>query len=94
MEIIDVTTPDWKPLEAVESRNPKVKADDFMYMGSVDQNGTIIRMYKHWNTRRYLNIDTKGGFWRYIAPYHGESCSIPSKYISIPQSHAIEHALS
>jgi hypothetical protein len=47
---IDVGAPDWKPLECVLSRDSYV---DFMFMGTT---GAIV-LYKHRNTRRYLNIE-------------------------------------
>lgn len=58
--VSEITTPDWKPLEAVLPAN---QCSYFMYMGCI---GEIV-LYKHSITRRYLNIDrTTGRFYRYI----------------------------
>ena len=46
--------PDWKPLELAV--NP-AQLDDFMHMGRVGN----IQLYKHRNTRRYLNIGARSG---------------------------------
>ncbi|MGB7986266.1 MAG: hypothetical protein WCF54_13960 [Terracidiphilus sp.] len=72
---IVVGAPDWKPLEGVLS------SDDcscFMYMGVT--NGIVL--YKHRDTRRYLNIDeVTGRFFRYS----------DGDYIEINREQAIEH---
>ena len=52
MEVHD--EPDWHPLEAVLSRRA---CEDFIYMGHV---GDLV-LYKHRDTRRYLNIDAVTG---------------------------------
>ena len=57
---MEVREPDWGPLEAIFE--PLVCAQ-FMYMGHA---GDIV-LYKHRDTRRYLNIHAKtGGFYRYV----------------------------
>jgi hypothetical protein len=72
---IEVGVPDWKPLEGILS--PEDCAD-FMYMGST----CGIVLYKHRDTRRYMNIDTAtGGFYRYA----------DGAYIEINRKQAIEH---
>jgi hypothetical protein len=72
---IKVGEPDWKPLEGVLS--PEDCAA-FMYMGHV---GGIV-LYKHRDTRRYLNIDSETGrFYRYA----------DGEYIEINREQAIEH---
>ena len=56
---MEVREPDWRPLEAVL---PPHACEDFMYMGHV---GDLV-LYKHRDTRRYLNIDAvTGRFYRY-----------------------------
>jgi|HubBroStandDraft_5_1064220.scaffolds.fasta_scaffold06442_7 hypothetical protein len=71
---IEVGVPDWKPLEAVLS--PEDCAA-FMYMGHV---GGIV-LYKHSDTRRYLNIDAASGrFYRYT----------DGNYIEIDRKQAID----
>jgi hypothetical protein len=72
---IEVGEPDWKPLEGVLSRE---LCKDFMFMGSA---GGIV-LYKHRDTRRYLNIEAETGrFYRYA---NGD-------YIEINREQAIEH---
>ena len=34
-------------------------------MSRVDQDGSVIELYKHGITRRYLNLDHEGGSYRY-----------------------------
>jgi hypothetical protein len=56
---MEVREPDWRPLEDVLSPHA---CEDFMYMGHV---GDLV-LYKHLDTRRYLNIDAvTGRFYRY-----------------------------
>ncbi|MGA7829744.1 MAG: hypothetical protein WCA21_02145 [Terracidiphilus sp.] len=72
---IEIGEPDWEPLEKVLSRN---HCEDFMFMGSA---GGIV-LYKHRDTRRYLNIEAETGrFYRYA---NGD-------YIEIGREQAIEH---
>jgi hypothetical protein len=72
---IEVREPDWRPLETVLS--PEDCAG-FMYMGHV---GGIV-LYKHRDTRRYLNIEAvTGEFYRYVE----------GDYIEIDRKQAIEH---
>ena len=51
-------TPDWAPLEQV--LGPQL-CECFMFMG---QSGELF-LYKHIDTRRYLNLDRKGRCFRY-----------------------------
>ena len=72
---IEVGEPDWKPLEGVLSRE---HFEDFMFMGSA---GGIV-LYKHRDTRRYLNIEAETGrFYRYA----------DGDYIEIGREQAIEY---
>ena len=72
---IVVGEPDWKPLEGVLSRED---CEDFMFMGSA---GGIV-LYKHRDSRRYLNIGSETGrFYRYA----------DGDYIGINREQAIEH---
>ena len=73
--VIEVGTPDWKPLEGALSRE---QCEEFMFMGSA---GGIV-LYKHRDTRRYLNIDAATGqYYRYA----------DGNYIEIDREKAIEH---
>ena len=72
---IEVGEPDWKPLEGVLSQE---LCEKFMYMGN---SGGIV-LYKHCDTRRYLNIEAETGrFFQYI---NGD-------YIEINREQAIEY---
>jgi hypothetical protein len=72
---IEVGEPDWKPLEGVISSED---CESFMYMGHV---GGIV-LYKHRDTRRYLNIDAAAEqFYRYA----------DGDYIKINREQALEH---
>jgi hypothetical protein len=72
---IEVGEPDWKPLEGVLS---SYDCESFMFMGSA---GGIV-LYKHRDTRRYLNIDAVTG--RFFQYRDGD-------YIEINQEQAIEY---
>jgi hypothetical protein len=72
---IEVGAPDWKPLEGVLSRE---HCAEFMFMGTT---GGIV-LYKHWDTRRYLNIDSETGrFYQYV----------DGDYAAISREQALEH---
>ena len=72
---IEVGEPDWKPLEGVLSRE---LCEEFMYMGTTSG----IVLYKHRDTRRYLNIGSETErFYRYV----------DGDYIEINREQAIEH---
>ena len=64
--------PDWEPLERLaelytgHAELPALDADDFMYMGrTVAKDKPSIMLYKHIDTRRYLNLDTGGHAYSY-----------------------------
>jgi len=69
--------PCWKPLEQMLGAD---LCRNFMYMGCSGQ----IYLYKHIDTRRYLNIDLDGACFRYS----------PAGYIPIGLMEAIEDVLS
>jgi hypothetical protein len=72
---VEVGEPNWKPLEGVLSLED---CADFMYMGQVSG----IVLYKHRDSRRYLNIGSETGrFYRYA----------DGDYIEIGRKQAIEH---
>lgn len=54
--------PDWKPLEGAI---PAEWCGGFMWMTRITQGATVIELYKHGLTRRYLNLDHDGGAWRF-----------------------------
>lgn len=65
--------PTWAPLEAVarvarqSSELPSFHEAEFMYMGAVSRarTGQLIHLYKHRDTRRYLNLDESGHAYEY-----------------------------
>jgi hypothetical protein len=65
--------PTWAPLAAVsrlarESPElPSFHEAEFMYMGCVrhDRTGVAIHLYKHRDTRRYINLDDAGHAYAY-----------------------------
>lgn len=65
----------WAPLE--QMLGPKL-CERFMFMG---RSGTIY-LYKHIDTRRYLNLDAQGQCFRYIG----------NNYEPEDRAGAIEHA--
>ena len=72
---VEVGEPNWKPLEGVLSLED---CADFIYMGQVSG----IVLYKHRDSRRYLNIGSETGrFYRYA----------DGDYIEIGRKQAIEH---
>lgn len=75
---IVVGEPNWRPLEMALAPGD---CEDFMYMGRTGE----IELYKHWWTRRYLNISSDGvRFYR----------SVGDSYIEISRTEAIEHVFS
>jgi hypothetical protein len=73
-QAIEVGPPDWRPLEAVF----KSEIEAFMYMGRAGG----IALYKHRETRRYLNIETTTGrFYRYT----------DAAYVEIDRQTAFHH---
>ncbi len=66
---ITVGEPNWTPLELLL---PASELENFMYMGRAGE----IELYKHWLTRRYLNISADGQrFYRYSDETYVESHS-------------------
>lgn len=64
--------PVWAPLETLarvcarRSALPPLCVSKFMYMGRLRANGRDdVHLYKHVDTRRYLNIDRLGHAYRY-----------------------------
>lgn len=48
-------------------------AADFMVMGALRRTGhPLLYLYKHVETRAYLNIDAAGVAWRYVPPRRGD----------------------
>ena len=72
---IRVGEPNWVPLEAVLTQE---ECAAYMYMGCA---GTI-ELYKHYETRRYLNISTEGS--RFYLYREG-------RYVEVTRAVALHH---
>jgi hypothetical protein len=70
----------WQPLEAVarvarsSAHLPSFHEGEFMFMGSVSnaRRRLDIHLYKHVDTRRYLNLDATGNAYAYLGPVSPE----------------------
>jgi hypothetical protein len=72
---ITVGEPNWAPLEQAL---PACELENFMHMGRVGE----IELYKHWLTRRYLNISVDGQrFYRYA----------DGTYVEVTKAVALDH---
>ena len=72
---ITVGEPNWTPLELVLAA---CELENFMYMGRAGE----IELYKHWLTRRYLNISADGlRFYR-----HSDGT-----YVEVAKDVALDH---
>jgi hypothetical protein len=79
---------DWEPLEAVsrlacsDPTLPSFHEAEFMYMGAVtnERKRLRIHLYKHRDTRRYLNIDDAGHTYEYRGPVPGSSGNFGGRY--------------
>lgn len=85
---------EWHPLEVLadllsERGDHRIDPGDFMHMGvSQSVTGAHVYLFKHCDTRRYLNLDSNGHAYEYKASH-------PTGYYeleSLPA--AIAHALS
>lgn len=56
----EMSEPNWGPLEKAI---PADQMADWMWMGTAVANGRRIEMYKHVDTRQYVNIDNQGQAW-------------------------------
>lgn len=54
--------PEWGPLEKIVGERCK----EFMFMGMAPIGEVWIFLYKHINTRRYLNLDGRCGAYRFV----------------------------
>jgi hypothetical protein len=72
---ITVGEPNWAPLESVLSRE---ESADYMYMGRVGH----LELYKHHETRRYLNISADGS--RFYLYREGQ-------YVEVTRAVALQH---
>jgi hypothetical protein len=74
--LITVGEPNWAPLEYVLTRE---ECAAYMYMGRAGH----LELYKHHETRRYLNISADGSsFYLYRE----------GRYVEVTRSVALEHA--
>lgn len=78
----------WAPLEKLFSVN---ECQNFMGMGQVRcSRGIVLHLYKHRQTRRYLNLDAYGNAYR----FRSGSQELPHTYEAIEPHEAKHHVLS
>lgn len=73
--------PDWEPLRTVL---PLEWCDGFMWMYRVEEGDSVIELYKHGITRRYLNLDQANRAYRFTG----------DGYIQIPVAVAVDQVFS
>lgn len=61
---------EFRPLEQFASVIDGVSVDDFMFMGTTNVGPVTVSLFKHCDTRRYLNLDAAGHAYRYDGAYH------------------------
>jgi hypothetical protein len=72
---IAVGEPNWAPLERVLSRT---ECEAYMYIGRAGD----IELYKHYVTRRYLNISSDGrNFYHYVG----------GRFVEVTRPAALDH---
>jgi hypothetical protein len=84
--------PDWRPLEAVARLSratdelPSIKTCDFMHMACVEEPSAALRiqLYKHVETRRYLNLDDGGHAYQYSGQLDEDDIESGGRYRLIP----------
>jgi hypothetical protein len=84
--------PDWRPLEAVARLSratdelPAIEECDFMYMTYVEEPSTALRihLYKHIETRRYLNLDDGGHAYQYCGQLDADDVESGGRYRLLP----------
>jgi len=86
--------PDWRPLVAAARLSRACDAllsldeQDLMYMAAaLSVHGELtIHLYKHRETRRYLNLDDAGHAYRYCGPVPGDEADLMSGTYRLHQS--------
>lgn len=76
----------WIPLLELCKAHPRLALIDFMFLGVAGTNSQPIFLYKHFNTRRCLNIDSAGHCYAYQVTTRS--------YAPIATPDAIAHVLS
>ena len=81
----------WKPLENLSKCDKRINLDDWMFMGTgLCGVSTTIYLYKHCETRRYLNLDEHHNFYLY-----SPNSTLQGEYIrTLQENEAITHALA
>jgi len=78
----------WAPLDTLFSVN---ECQNFMGMGQVRcSRGIVLHLYKHRQTRRYINLDAYANTYRYRPGSQGQ----PHTYGAIEPHEAKHHVLS
>jgi len=83
--------PDWGPLQAIAQRTaqradlPTIEVGDFMWMcemASADD-GAPLHLYKHIESRRYLNIDTDLRMYAYVDTLDDDDFDVPADQLVV-----------
>ena len=77
--------PNWAPLVAIAERSaaradvPTIAPDDFMWMCEMEslEGGTPLHLYKHIDTRRYLNVDTDLRMYAWVDDLDDDDLMLP-----------------
>jgi hypothetical protein len=75
----------WEPLESFLAGSSSLA--DFMFMDCSEAGGVRIFSYKHRNTRRYLNLDTRGNCY-------ASSGAVGGNFMKIEPRDALAYVLS
>jgi hypothetical protein len=80
--------PNWQPLLTV--LGDAAQCAPFMFMGAITSGGIQIYLYKHRDTRQYLNVDREGNCYTAVPWYQGE---YTYRYQPIPTVQALKRAV-
>lgn len=81
-------TPNWDPLLELAP----AQVDEFMWMFEVQlDSGLRLHAYKHWETRKYLHLDTEGRAFVYLWPESDEEDN--SSYREVDPRRILREAL-
>ena len=77
--------PNWAPLLAIANKTaarasiPTIAVDDFMWMCEMESvdGGAPLHLYKHIDTRRYLNVDADLRLFAYVDDLDDEAFDVP-----------------
>jgi hypothetical protein len=88
---------DWIPLKKFFGNDEKI-LENFMFMGTgLTKKGVKIYLYKHQDTRRYINLDSKGQTYEYVSNTKVVNDNVDMSkedYVPITKAKAIKNVLS